>query len=208
MNQQEEIVNKAKLPFMESFYSIQGEGAHSGKAAYFIRLAGCDIGCSWCDVKESWDANEHPMKDVQEIAALAKKSKSKIVVITGGEPLMYNLDELTLKLKNHAFQTHLETSGAHVLTGRWDWICLSPKKFKKPLPETFEQADELKIIVYNKHDFSWAEKMAGNVNSGCKLFLQPEWSKAKEMLPQIISYVKSNPQWEVSLQIHKFMDIP
>ena len=131
-----------------------------------------------------------------------------MVGITGGEPLMYNLDELTLKLKNHAFQTHLETSGAHVLTGRWDWICLSPKKFKKPLPETFEQADELKVIVYNNHDFSWAEKMAGNVNPGCKLFLQPEWSKAKEMLPQIISYVKSNPQWEVSLQIHKFMDIP
>ena len=208
MNQQEEIVNKAKLPFMESFYSIQGEGAHSGKAAYFIRLAGCDIGCSWCDVKESWDANEHPMKDVQEIAALAKKSKSKIVVITGGEPLMYNLDELTLKLKNHAFQTHLETSGAHVLTGRWDWICLSPKKFKKPLPETFEQADELKVIVYNKHDFSWAEKMAGNVKPSCKLLLQPEWSKAKEMLPKIISYVKNNPRWEISLQIHKFMDIP
>ena len=208
MNSQNSALVDGKLPMMESFYSLQGEGAHSGKAAYFIRLAGCDIGCSWCDVKESWDANEHPTKDVQEIVVLAKTSKSRIVVITGGEPTMYNLEELTLKLKNHGFQTHLETSGAHVLTGSWDWICLSPKKFKKPLPENFARADELKVIVYNKHDFSWAEKMAGNVKPGCKLLLQPEWSKAKEMVPQIISYVKNNPRWEISLQIHKFMDIP
>ncbi|MCK5277544.1 MAG: 7-carboxy-7-deazaguanine synthase QueE [Cyclobacteriaceae bacterium] len=193
---------------MESFYSIQGEGFHSGKAAYFIRLAGCDIGCSWCDVKDSWDAAAHPKIDISKIVTCGKESKSGIVVITGGEPLMYNLEELTQKLKLNGFQTHLETSGVYALTGSWDWICLSPKKFKKALPETIERADELKVIVYNKNDFSWAENMAGKVKADCKLFLQPEWSKSKEMLPQIISYVKNNPRWEISLQIHKFMDIP
>lgn len=193
---------------MESFYSIQGEGAHSGKAAFFIRLAGCDVGCSWCDVKGSWDEKAHPLVEIKSIINSAKKSESRIVVITGGEPLMYDLEGLTQKLKLNGFQTHLETSGVYGLTGSWDWICLSPKKFKMALPETFERADELKVIVYNKSDFLWAEKMAGNVKSGCKLFLQPEWSKSKEMLPQIISYVKNNPRWEISLQIHKFMDIP
>lgn len=208
MIQPKEILKKAKLPLMECFYSIQGEGAHSGKAAFFIRLAGCDVGCSWCDVKDSWDEKAHPLVEIKSIINSAKKSESRIVVITGGEPLMYDLEGLTQKLKLNGFQTHLETSGVYGLTGSWDWICLSPKKFKKALPETFERADEMKVIVYNKSDFLWAEKMAGNVKSGCRLFLQPEWSKSNEMLPQIISYVKNNPRWEISLQIHKFMDIP
>lgn len=197
-----------KLPLMESFYTIQGEGVHSGKAAYFIRLAGCDVGCPWCDVKESWNANAHPTADICEIVVAAKESKSKIAVITGGEPLMYNLEELTHQLKISGFQTHLETSGAYALSGQWDWICLSPKKFKKPLQESFDQANELKVIVYNKSDFAWAEKMAAMVNPGCKLLLQPEWSKSQKILPQIIEYVKNNPHWEISLQLHKFMDIP
>ena len=208
MNNQDDILIDGKLPLMESFYSIQGEGFHSGKAAYFIRLAGCDIGCSWCDVKDSWDENAHPLVEIKKIIHSANESKSRIAIITGGEPLMYNLEELTQKLKLNGFQTHLETSGVYALTGSWDWICLSPKKFKKALPETIERADELKVIVYNKNDFSWAENMAGKVKADCKLFLQPEWSKSKEMLPQIISYVKNNPRWEISLQIHKFMDIP
>lgn len=208
MIQKEELLQVGQLPLMESFYSIQGEGYHSGKAAYFIRLAGCDVGCSWCDVKESWDASVHPVVDVREIVTKANESKSKIAVVTGGEPLMYNLNELTDKLKKNNFQTHIETSGAYPISGTWDWICLSPKKFKKPLPEAFKRADELKVIVYNKHDFSWGEKMAGEMKFGCKLFFQPEWSKSKEMLPHIISYIKNNPHWEISLQVHKFMDIP
>lgn len=208
MSNQNEIHIDGKLPLMESFYTIQGEGFHSGKAAYFIRLAGCDVGCSWCDVKDSWDETAHPVKEVSTIIDSAVKSKSRIAVITGGEPLMNNLDALTQNLKGHGFQTHLETSGAHSLTGIWDWICLSPKKFKKPLQEAFDQADELKVIVYNKSDYSWAEKMAEKVSGECKLFLQPEWSKSKEMLPQLIEYVKDNPRWQISLQVHKFMDIP
>ncbi len=197
-----------KLPLMESFYTIQGEGVHSGKAAYFIRLAGCDVGCPWCDVKESWDVNAHPMTKLEEIISSAKEFNSRIAVITGGEPLMYNLEELTRQLKSNGFQTHLETSGAYALTGHWDWICLSPKKFKRPLQASFDRAHELKVIVYNKSDFLWAEKMADLVTPECKLLLQPEWSKSTKMLPQIIDYVKNNPDWEISLQLHKFMDIP
>jgi 7-carboxy-7-deazaguanine synthase len=193
---------------MEDFYTIQGEGYHSGKAAYFFRLAGCDVGCVWCDVKESWDAGKHKVVGIREMISHAIESKSRIAVVTGGEPLIYNLDELTSQLKKNGFNTHLETSGAYPLTGKWDWICLSPKKFKKPVKEIFAMADELKVVIYNKHDFKWAETMADNTKWGCKLFLQPEWSKSKEMLPQIISYVKSNPHWEISLQVHKFMDIP
>ena len=208
MKQPKELQSNGKLPLMESFYTIQGEGYHSGKAAYFIRLAGCDVGCSWCDVKESWDKDAHKKVEIIKILSAANESKSRIAVVTGGEPLMYDLTELTLKLKKNGFDTHIETSGAYPVSGKWDWICLSPKKFKKPLPEVFQKADELKVIIYNKHDFKWAEKMAGKVKWGCKLFLQPEWSKAKEMLPQIIAYVKNNPHWEISLQVHKFMDIP
>lgn len=204
-----EVANSSDgLPAMEFFYTIQGEGYHSGKAAYFIRLAGCDIGCVWCDVKESWNAGDHKVIPVRNLVSAAMESKSRIAVVTGGEPLMYDLSDLTIQLKKNGFNTHLETSGAYPLTGRWDWICLSPKKFKKPRPEIFSQAHELKVVIYNKSDLTWAEGMADKVSWGCRLYLQPEWSKHQEILPMIIAYVKNNPHWEISLQVHKFMDIP
>ena len=193
---------------MEHFHTIQGEGYHSGKAAYFIRLAGCDVGCVWCDVKESWDAGKHKILETRNLVSAAMESKSRIAVITGGEPLMYDLNALTGQLKKNGFNTHLETSGAYPLTGEWDWICLSPKKFKEPREEIFAQSNELKVIVYNRQDFKWAESHASKVSRGCRLFLQPEWSKSQAMLPMIIAYVKNNPHWEISLQVHKFMDIP
>ena len=193
---------------MEDFYTIQGEGYYQGHAAYFIRLGGCDVGCVWCDVKESWDAEAHPKVSVDEMVERAKKSGAEIVVITGGEPAMYNLTLLTEELKKAGLRTNIETSGAYPLTGTWDWVCFSPKKFKVPDPSIYPLADELKVIVYNKSDFGWAEEFANEVKPGCELFLQPEWSKEKEMLPLIIEYVKSNPQWKVSLQIHKYMNIP
>ncbi len=193
---------------MEHFYTIQGEGYHQGKAAYFIRLGGCDVGCVWCDVKESWDAESHPKLDVNNIVEIVNQNPKGLVVITGGEPLMHNLEALTSAIKQEGFQTNIETSGSHPLTGNWDWICLSPKKFKGPLPEIFAVAHELKIIVYNKSDFEWAEKHAALVNKTCKLYLQPEWSKASEITPRIVEYIKNNPQWELSLQIHKFINVP
>ena len=196
------------LPLMEDFYTIQGEGFYQGSAAYFIRLGGCDVGCVWCDVKESWDASAHPLVSVNEMARRAKDSGAKIVVVTGGEPVMYDLTALTGTLKASGLRTHLETSGAYPLTGTWDWVCFSPKKFKAPDDSILEKANELKIIVYNKSDFSWGEEFAAKVNKQCQLFLQPEWSKEKEVLPQIIDYVKSNPRWQVSLQVHKYMNIP
>lgn len=193
---------------MEDFYTIQGEGYYQGHAAYFIRLGGCDVGCVWCDVKESWDAEVHPKVSVDEMVSRAKKSGAQIVVITGGEPAMYNLTLLTEELKKAGLRTNIETSGAYPLTGTWDWVCFSPKKFKAPDASIYPLADELKVIVYNKSDFGWAEGFAKEVKPGCELFLQPEWSKEKEMLPLIIEYVKNNPQWKVSLQIHKYMNIP
>ncbi|MCG8308983.1 MAG: 7-carboxy-7-deazaguanine synthase QueE [Cytophagales bacterium] len=193
---------------MESFYTIQGEGFHAGKAAYFVRLAGCDVGCSWCDVKESWNKDAYDEVEINTLLERARRSKSRIVVITGGEPLMYELSDLTRLFKENGFKTHLETSGAYPVSGAWDWFCLSPKKFNPPLPEAFTLASELKIIVYNHHDFQWAEKMLNQVNQACKLYLQPEWSRSGLMLPKIIEYVKNNPHWEISLQVHKFMDIP
>ena len=202
------INTKATLPLMEQFYTVQGEGAHQGKAAYFIRLGGCDVGCVWCDVKDSWDAAAHPKVTIQTMVDDANAHPARIVVITGGEPLMYDLTDLTAALQAKDFKTHVETSGAHPLTGNWDWICLSPKKFKVPLPEVIPQAHELKIIIFNKHDFKWAETYAAEVNEDCQLFLQPEWDKAAEMMPLIVEYVKANPQWQIPLQTHKFMDIP
>lgn len=193
---------------MEDFYTIQGEGFFQGSAAYFIRLGGCDVGCVWCDVKESWDASAHPVVSVKEMVDRAVKSGCKIVVITGGEPAMYDLTELTESIQRAHLRTHIETSGAYTLTGSWDWVCFSPKKFKSPDPSIYPLANELKVIVYNKSDFAWAEDFAGKVHAGCKLFLQPEWSKEKEMLPLIIDYVKANPVWKISLQVHKYMDIP
>ena len=196
------------LPLMEEFYTIQGEGYHTGKAAYFIRLGGCDVGCHWCDVKESWDAELHPLTSADTIVENAKKHPSQTVVITGGEPLLYNLTYLTEQLKAAGIKIFLETSGAYPLTGYWDWICLSPKKFKGPRQEVLSAAGELKVIVFNKSDFKWAEEHAQFVGADCKLYLQPEWSKAAEMTPLIIDYVKENPRWEISLQTHKYLNIP
>ncbi|NEU07169.1 7-carboxy-7-deazaguanine synthase QueE [Flavihumibacter sp. R14] len=196
------------LPLMEEFYTIQGEGYHSGKAAYFIRLGGCDVGCHWCDVKESWDAELHPLTHADQIIENASIHPGKTVVITGGEPLIYNLDYLTEGLQARGIKTFIETSGAYPLSGTWDWICLSPKKFKGPREEVSRAAGELKVIVFNKSDFAWAEEHAQLVSADCKLFLQPEWSKAAIVTPLIIDYVKQNPKWEISLQTHKYLNIP
>jgi organic radical activating enzyme len=196
------------LPVMEHFYTLQGEGFHQGKAAYFIRLGGCDVGCVWCDVKDSWDAEKHPKLKVGSLVSEVKKTPAEIVVITGGEPLMHKLDELTHQLQSEGLKTHIETSGAYPLSGTWDWICLSPKKFKAPLPEILPQANELKVVVFNRSDFDWAEKYAAFVSPSCKLYLQPEWDKAAEMTPLIIEYIKDHPQWELSLQIHKYINVP
>jgi organic radical activating enzyme len=198
----------AVLPLMEHFYTLQGEGRFTGHASYFIRLGGCDVGCVWCDVKESWDASKHPLVPIAEIVATVVASGTKIAVITGGEPMMHNLDLLTAMLKAKGIRTHVETSGAHPLSGSWDWICLSPKKFKAPLEEMIAAAHELKTVIYNKTDFAWAEQHAAKVSKDCLLYLQPEWSKAAEMNPLIIDYVKANPQWILSLQTHKFLNIP
>ena len=200
--------NVSALPVMESFYTIQGEGFYQGHAAYFIRLGGCDVGCVWCDVKESWDVNAHPKIEVKELVKKAKSSGGEMVVVTGGEPAMHNLELLTGELQKAGLKTNIETSGAYPLTGRWDWVCLSPKKFKAPHPSVFAKADELKIIVYHKSDFDWAQEHAAKVPHSTELFLQPEWSREKEMIPLIIDYVKTNPRWKVSLQIHKYMNIP
>ena len=196
------------LPVMEQFYTVQGEGYYQGHAAYFIRLGGCDVGCVWCDVKESWDAAAHPLLDVTSLANTAAESGTRIAVITGGEPAMYDLSVLTSALQNKGIRTHIETSGAYPLTGSWDWICLSPKKFKRPDASVPPLAHELKAIVYNQSDFAWAEEFAALVPPSCQLFLQPEWSREKDMLPAVISYVKANPQWQISLQIHKYMNFP
>ena len=193
---------------MEHFYTIQGEGFHQGRAAYFIRLGGCDVGCVWCDVKDSWEAEKHPKLKVESLKLIVKETPAEIVVITGGEPLMYDLTELTKELQAAGLKTNIETSGAHPLSGSWDWICLSPKKFKAPLPGIIPLANELKIVVFNKSDFDWAEKYAALVSPTCKLFLQPEWDKAAEITPLIIDYIKAHPQWELSLQIHKYINVP
>ena len=196
------------LPVMEQFYTIQGEGFHQGRAAYFIRLGGCDVGCVWCDVKDSWDATAHPMMEINELVNLVKVTPAEIVVITGGEPLMHQLDVLTTELQRAGLKTHIETSGAHPLSGTWDWICLSPKKFKAPLPEIVPLASELKIVVFNKSDFEWAELYAEKTNPSCKLYLQPEWDKASLMTPLMVEYIKANPRWELSLQLHKYIQVP
>ena len=213
---------------MESFYTIQGEGYYQGSAAYFIRLGGCDVGCVWCDVKDSWDAFKHPQFTINQIVTqavdslpltvfgqpLAVNSKRStvnhniIAVITGGEPLMHNLNELTAALKAKGFRTNIETSGSSPLSGIWDWVCLSPKKFKAPLTEVIPAANELKIVVFNKHDFEWAETYAAQVSDECKLYLQPEWDKAATVTPLIIDYIKTNPKWELSLQLHKYINVP
>jgi 7-carboxy-7-deazaguanine synthase len=200
--------NILSLPLMEHFYTIQGEGRYTGYPSYFLRLGGCDVGCVWCDVKESWDASKHPQVDIEMMVQVVHDSTAPITVITGGEPLMHNLDTLTSLLNEKGIRTHIETSGAHKLSGKWNWICLSPKKFKAPLDEVVLAANELKVVVYNQSDFNWAEQYAEKVNSDCLLFLQPEWSRAKELTPLIISYIQRNPKWILSLQTHKYIDIP
>ena len=198
---------QTSLPVMESFYTIQGEGFHQGRAAYFIRLGGCDVGCIWCDVKESWDATKHPLLAIEKLVENVKQTPAKLVVITGGEPLMHDLNFLTQKLQQAGFETNIETSGSSPLSGSWNWICLSPKKFKAPLPEVVPFANELKIIIFNKTDFKWAEEYAEQVSTSCKLYLQPEWTKSAEMMPLIVDYIMANPQWELSLQIHKYIGV-
>lgn len=193
---------------MEHFYTIQGEGAFQGQAAYFLRLGGCEVGCVWCDVKESWDANKHPETAISTMVEFAAQSGAPRVVVTGGEPVMYELTDLTSALQARNLHTNLETSGAYEITGTWSWICLSPKKFKAPVPSSFAVANELKVVIYHPSDFDWAESHAAKVGPECQLFLQPEWSREKEMLPLIIAYVKKFPQWRISLQTHKYMDIP
>jgi len=196
------------LPIMEEFYTIQGEGFHSGKAAYFIRVGGCDVGCHWCDVKESWNPEIHPLKEVNAVVANAQQYPAKAIVITGGEPLIYNMDYLTKQLIGKGFQTHIETSGAYPLSGTWHWICLSPKKTMLPKEEVYQKANELKVIVYNQHDLVWAQEQAAKVSKECKLYLQPEWSKRETVTPLIIDFVMQHPQWEISLQTHKYLNIP
>lgn len=193
---------------MEQFYTLQGEGFHSGNAAYFIRLGGCDVGCVWCDVKESWDADNHPKVQASTIAADAKATPSKIAVITGGEPAMYDLTILCEELHQAGLQIHIETSGAHPLNGDIDWVTVSPKKFKAPIADSMAKANELKVVIFHKSDFDWAEKHAAMVGDNCKLYLQPEWDKREEMTPLIIDYIKQHPQWELSLQTHKYINIP
>ena len=209
MNQEtKDLIDQGKmLPLMEEFYTIQGEGYHTGKAAYFIRVGGCDVGCHWCDVKESWNADLHPPTLANTIVEHAKKY-SDTVVITGGEPLMWSMDYLTKKLQQHGIKTHIETSGAYSFSGSWNWFCLSPKKTKLPLEEVYKEADELKIIIFNKSDFKFAEEQAAKVGSNCELFLQPEWSKKEKMTELIVDYVMKNPKWKVSLQTHKCLNIP
>lgn len=202
---------------MESFYTLQGEGFYTGQAAYFIRLAGCDVGCVWCDVKESWDATKHPLLSIEEIIQKAEteienlhlgENNKPIFVITGGEPLLHQLDELTATIEAKGYLTNIETSGSSALSGHWNWICLSPKKFKAPLPEVITAANELKVVIFNKHDFDWAEQFAVQVNKNCRLYLQPEWDKRDSITPLIVDYIKANPKWQLSLQTHKYINVP
>ncbi|MEQ6121873.1 7-carboxy-7-deazaguanine synthase QueE [Reichenbachiella sp. MALMAid0571] len=197
-----------KLPVMEIFYSIQGEGFHSGKPAVFVRLGGCDVGCHWCDVKESWNEKDHPHLGIEEIINEVTRYPSKTIIVTGGEPLMYNLDGLTSELKKHSYQLHLETSGVYTMTGQWDWITFSPKKFKKPDQSIYAVASELKAIVFNQSDFAFAESFVSSLNNDCIQYLQPEWSKSEQMTATIVEYIKAHPEWNISLQTHKYLNIP
>ncbi len=193
---------------MEHFYTLQGEGLHTGKAAYFIRLGGCDVGCVWCDVKESWDADAHPKLTVKQIVDFASAQPGRIAVITGGEPAMHDLTPLTTALHTAGIATHIETSGSSEIVGDLDWVTLSPKKFKAPLQQSLDKASELKVVVFNKSDFKWAEEHAAKVCENCLLYLQPEWSKRDAMTPLITEYIQQHPQWQLSLQTHKYINIP
>jgi organic radical activating enzyme len=205
---EQQLKNGRFLPLMEEFYTIQGEGFHTGKPAYFVRIGGCDVGCSWCDTKRSWNAEIHPAVAADEIVKRAVATPGKAVVVTGGEPSMYELGYFTAELHKHHIQTFIETSGAHKLSGEWDWICLSPKQQIPPEKEIFPRAHELKMIIQEEKDINWAEKNAQKVGQDCELYLQPEWSVAPKILPVIIEYAKHNPKWKISLQSHKYMKIP
>lgn len=196
-----------QYPVMETFYSLQGEGIYAGSPAFFIRLAGCDVGCSWCDVKDSWSTEGYPKLSSAQLVNKAVASGTKIVVITGGEPLLYDLTDLTTALQEAGLRTHLETSASHPMSGRWDWVCLSPKRFKLPLPENFQHADELKMIIVNNKDLAWGEELAGNVGRACQLLIQPEWSRSAKVVPKMIDFVQQHPRWRISLQTHKYLDI-
>ena len=200
--------NGELIPLMESFYTIQGEGYHQGKASFFIRTAGCNVGCHWCDIKDSWDASEYPLVSVDAIADEANSHPMKIAVVTGGESMMFDMGPLTKALKNKGLKCHVETSGAYKISGQWDWVCISPKKFRAPLAENMHRADELKVIVYNRTDFKWAVDQSKKVSSKCKLYIQPEWNKAYQMMPEIVEFIKDHPEWNISLQTHKYMNIP
>ncbi len=208
MTIQEQVASGKSLPLMEAFYTIQGEGKFTGHPAYFIRLGGCDVGCVWCDVKESWEAGKWPVMPIEQMVEEASAYPGRLVVITGGEPLMYDLGPLTKLLKERGFTTNIETSGAHPFSGDFDWVCFSPKKFKKPHSSIYEVADELKVVIFHQSDFSFAETHSKLVKPECELRLQPEWSKADQFTSEIIEYVKNRPIWKISLQTHKFMDIP
>ncbi len=192
---------------MEQFYTIQGEGAFAGSPAYFIRLGGCDVGCFWCDVKESWDADAHPKQTPEALAEAAKASGAKIVVVTGGEPCMHPLEELTTALKSHHLRTHIETSGAHPLSGKWDWVTLSPKKFKPARDEFYEFANELKVIVYNKHDLQWGESHSSRLHPAGRRYFQPEWDERDSAIPMILNYIREHTHWSISLQTHKYIGV-
>lgn len=202
------LQNGKLLPLVEEFYTLQGEGYHTGKAAYFIRIGGCDIGCSWCDAKFTWNPKNFPPVAVEKVVENALKYPTKVMVVTGGEPSLYPLDYLCTKLKENGLDTHVETSGAYPLSGQWDWICLSPKPQQPPVNGIHMKADELKVIISKPEDFEWAQENAAKVKSACKLYLQPEWSVHKKMVPLIVDFVMKNPKWQISLQAHKFMNIP
>ena len=195
------------LPLMEAFRTVQGEGAHTGRPSFFLRIGGCDVGCHWCDVKESWDASKHPLTALDDLLALPGPN-DRTVVVTGGEPLMWDMGPLTEGLKARGIKVHLETSGAYPVTGTWDWVCLSPKKTKAPLPEWYALADELKVIIYNEHDFAWAEQHAAQCPPRTERFLQPEWSRREANLPKIINYLEEHPVWRLGLQTHKYIGMP
>lgn len=200
-------LDQTEYPLMEDFYTIQGEGAHTGSAAYFIRLAGCDVGCWWCDVKDSWDESKHPKVKTGDVVQRARESGTRLAVITGGEPLLHNLEPLTIRLRQEGFSVHIETSGSSPLSGHLDWITLSPKRFKEPLDEVFPYVDELKVVVLKNKDLEWAEKNAAKCPEGTRLLLQPEW-ETPQSVNLIVEYVKKHPQWGISLQTHKFMNVP
>lgn len=204
----EKAEKQVTYPVMEHFYTLQGEGAWSGHAAYFIRLGGCDVGCVWCDVKDSWDASAHPASEAGYLAKTAASSGTEICVVTGGEPAMYDLFPLTGSLHQAGLRTHIETSGAYPLTGDFDWVCVSPKKFKPPIEEVLCKADEFKVVVFHPSDIEWAQQFIRHLKPGCRLYLQPEWGRAEKVIPLLIEFIKSNPDWILSLQTHKYLQIP